>query len=298
MKDKLNQILRNIMNLLAARDKELWSGSNWTEGEKTIPGIDDYSVISVNVYSYSCEILMRRNGGLFVGICASSSDTAFNTARIMLTNTGEDTYKMDTYSIQHTPSGGHSAIIKAVYGITRIVGVEPIRSKILSGGGRLLRGILAACRALLGGVRHEIDVKRHLEKTHEKERRHGLGQLAFVQHAHGMDAGRHGRPRESQKSWKSGGTVNCQPAESRNRAAERIQDHVGTAPAHEAKSDGRCSRHRHTIVGINDGRDAQSAYGRAGDHRAAGDLRHLCSRLRNIRADDLHRVATGRRCSA
>ncbi len=123
------------MKLLSARDKELWSGSNWTEGEKTIPGIDDYSVISANVYSYSCEILMRRNGGLFVGICASSGDTAFNTNCLTLRKTGEDTYKVETRSIQHAQSGGHSAVIKAEFGVNRIVGVEPIRSRILSGGG-------------------------------------------------------------------------------------------------------------------------------------------------------------------
>ena len=59
MIEQLNQILQGICNWIAARNKVLWSGDK-TTGSITVSGIDDYDVISVEINSYWCSVIMKK----------------------------------------------------------------------------------------------------------------------------------------------------------------------------------------------------------------------------------------------
>lgn len=135
MIEQLNQILQGICNWIAARNKVLWTGASKT-GSITVPGLDDYDVISAEVNSYMCPVLMQRNStGSFTGIGVSGVTSQLDTVCVGLLKTGNDTYTISTYSISHVSGGAHSEITQNRYGIIRIIGIEPIPKKIIWGGG-------------------------------------------------------------------------------------------------------------------------------------------------------------------
>lgn len=214
MKDKLNEILRNVMKLLAARDKVLWEGEAGKGNTLTVPGLSDYRM--AEAWTRYGHFYFDPQRGYVNGIHGDqNADTDQSITHQIHGVVNGNTLRI---TLCHYYATGSSAVTQTT--IRKIIGVEPIRSRILSGGGWLLKGILAACRALLGGVRHEIDVKRHLEKTDEKERRHGLGQLAFVHPRHEL-AGV--RSRHRQKNWQSGGAIRKQHQKQGHGAAEGIK---------------------------------------------------------------------------
>ena len=134
MIEQLNQILQGICNWIAARNKVLWTGASKT-GSITVPGLDDYDVISAEVNSYMCPVVMQRNStGSFTGIGAIGTTSQLNTVCVWLLKTGNDTYTISTFSISHVGDGAHNAISQNGYGITEIIGIEPIPEKITGGG--------------------------------------------------------------------------------------------------------------------------------------------------------------------
>lgn len=134
MVEQLNQILQGICNWIAARNKVLWSGDK-TTGSITVSGIDDYDVISVEINSYWCSVIMKKNSyGSYIGIGTSGTKSQVNTVTVVLTKTGTNTYTVNTYAVSHVNSGAHSDISQNAFGITKIIGIEPIPEKIIGGG--------------------------------------------------------------------------------------------------------------------------------------------------------------------
>lgn len=134
MIEQLNQILQGICNWIAARNKMLWSGDK-TTGSITVPGIDNYDVISAEINSYWHPVIMKKNSyGNYVGIGTSGATSQVNTVTIVLTKTGTDTYTINTYAVSHVNGGAHSGISQNAFGITKIIGIEPIPEKIIGGG--------------------------------------------------------------------------------------------------------------------------------------------------------------------
>ena len=134
MIEQLNQILQGICNWIAARNKVLWSGDK-TTGSITVSGIDDYDVISVEINSYWCSVIMKKNSyGSYIGIGTSGTKSQVNTVTVVLTETGTNTYTVNTYAVSHVNGGAHSDIAQNAFGITKIIGIEPIPEKIIGGG--------------------------------------------------------------------------------------------------------------------------------------------------------------------
>ena len=152
MKDKLNELLRNVMKLLAARDKVLWEGEAGKGDALTIPGLSHYSL--AEAWTEYGQFLFNPQRGYVNGIHgdqSGASDTSITHHVYGIVNGDRLTIRLCQY---YAPG---AATPMAETTIRKVIGVEPIQSKILSGGGRLLKGILAASRAVSGGVWHEVD---------------------------------------------------------------------------------------------------------------------------------------------
>ena len=126
MKSKLNQILRNIMNLLAARDKVLWEGEAGKGDALTIPGLSHYSM--AEVWTRYGHFFFDPRRGYVNGIHGdqSGSDDVPFTNQVNVTVNG-DTLKITMCQYYDRAGTGETQTT-----IKKIIGVEPIRSKILS----------------------------------------------------------------------------------------------------------------------------------------------------------------------
>ncbi len=137
-KSELNEMLRNIMNLFAARNKVLWeSAEGWASGSLTVPGVSGYSTIYAEAEGVTGFTLHKSVGGfLGGGILATWSGGATATGEMRLQISGDRLTRVgeNCYILLHSFDGGHTERIKDMK-ITKIIGVEPIQSKILSGGG-------------------------------------------------------------------------------------------------------------------------------------------------------------------
>lgn len=163
MKSKLNEIMRNVMKLLAARDKVLWEGEAGKGDTLTIPGLSHYSL--AEVWTKYGQFLFNPQRGYFGGIHSDqsgASDTSLTHHVYGVVNGDRLTIRLCQY---YAPE---AATPVAEITIRKVIGVEPIQSKILSGGGRLLEGILAAVWNWSGGVWHEINVKHYPAETDER----------------------------------------------------------------------------------------------------------------------------------
>lgn len=136
MKDKLNEILRNVMKLLAARDKVLWeSAAGWTSGSVTVPGVSGYSTIRVVLENTTGFTLHKEIGGfLGGGVLATWSGGATVTAEMRLQISGDRLTMVNEncYMLLHKYASGHDEKIKNVK-ITKIIGVEPVMERIVGG---------------------------------------------------------------------------------------------------------------------------------------------------------------------
>lgn len=133
----INELLRNVMRLFAARNKVLWSSDTaWNTGTKAIAGLDGYNIISCDIMAFNQSILMSRDkNGKFKGIASFGSGDMQTSCIIEMISMGNDKYMVSTNSIDHMTSGNHGKIVAGNYGIVRIVGIEPIMEKIVGGGG-------------------------------------------------------------------------------------------------------------------------------------------------------------------
>ena len=115
MKDKLNELLRNVMKLLAARDKVLWEGEAGKGDVIHIAGsfIFDPSTARVGGELPDSVGDDRQLTHVFFGY-VGLSDEKLTVSECRLFEKGN-------------PIGQSK--------ITKIIGIEPIRAKILSGSG-------------------------------------------------------------------------------------------------------------------------------------------------------------------
>lgn len=136
-----NKLLSNLVKWISARNKQLWTGSSWTSGEKKIDGLDNYNLIAAKIYSYGTTALLYRDtSGNFTGIIGIGTSNYQAINNIRLTKKGNDVYEIQVRSIQHNANSSHSGVVEN-YGIEQIIGIEPILDKIVSGGGQLLKSL-------------------------------------------------------------------------------------------------------------------------------------------------------------
>ncbi|MCQ4638443.1 hypothetical protein NE619_17065 [Anaerovorax odorimutans] len=156
--EQLNKGLQGVFKLLAARNKELWTGRLTNAGVITVPEMDNYSVVHAVLNGGIHVTLERSESGNFVGggILAPWSSGAQITGQICLIKSEQKYTLSNDYSsfMTHGYSTSHGEknnfeVSTGAY-IVKIIGVEPIPAKILSGGGALLKRVFAP---LTGPVR-------------------------------------------------------------------------------------------------------------------------------------------------
>ena len=158
MEKEIKQCLTDIRDFCGAvkeyfalKNKVLWTGSSsWISGSITVPGISKYQTTQVGVgLANHSGMLYKRNGafggGVVIGYPAWQATQSF-----VLTLSGDTLTMTDNVMLAHNQSSNHAATKYKVYGITEIVGIDPIipdAPKKYIGGGYYIRKI--------GGAWHE-----------------------------------------------------------------------------------------------------------------------------------------------
>lgn len=160
---KLITVLKYLGYYFRYKNKLLFQESNWASGTRVIKDLDKYDVIACQIYSFTTSVLLHRaTNNYFIGVVTSAGADTFNTCSIYLRKTGVDTYEFSSSNLQHNALGSHSTMYKNMYGVSRIIGIEPNLSMIteISTGG----GVLNLLASLLsGGVRHDQIIANPLE---------------------------------------------------------------------------------------------------------------------------------------
>ena len=159
MEKEIKQCLTDIRDFCGAvkeyfalKNKVLWTGSSsWISGSITVPGISKYQTTQVGVgLANHSGMLYKRNGafrgGVVIGYPAWQATQSF-----VLTLSGDTLTMTDNVMLAHNQSSNHDATKDKVYGILKIVGIDPIIPDALNkyiGGGYCIRKI--------GGVLYEI----------------------------------------------------------------------------------------------------------------------------------------------
>lgn len=129
MKSKLNQILRNIMNLLAARDKVLWTGEAGKGDAIHVPGMKNYRLLEARTMSGS--FVFDPSTARVGGELPDSVGDDRQLTHVIFGYVGLSDEKLTVSECRVFEKGVPIGQSK----ITQIVGIEPARPKILSGGG-------------------------------------------------------------------------------------------------------------------------------------------------------------------
>ena len=150
--EQLNKGLQGVFKLLAARNKVLYENSaGWSSGNITVPDADKYSEFDV----YLWEMINPVRGHLVNGVIRAAglvqgitNQAVHASVEINISVNGNVlSFNLANYMI-HAATGVHQSI--EAMSIKKIIGVEPIPAKILSGGGALLKRVFAP---LTGPVR-------------------------------------------------------------------------------------------------------------------------------------------------
>lgn len=138
--EQVNKLLQGLLNLQAARNKVLYENSaGWSSGSITVPDADKYSEFDVYLWTSNnpirCKLVGNeiRGGGLIQGVSGGLHTSAI--VRIGMSGTAL-ALTMSTV-IHHATSSTHGEITSIP--VQKIVGIEPIPAKILSGGALLKR---------------------------------------------------------------------------------------------------------------------------------------------------------------
>lgn len=132
--EKLNKGLQDIFKLMAARNKVLWeNGTGWSSGSITVPDVDKYNEFDVYLWTTTSPVRCCLIDGRIVGanMLPNVSPNKHTSAAISLVISGTTLTFQGAGTIQHLPSGSHMTL--DTQSIRKIVGVEPIPAKILSG---------------------------------------------------------------------------------------------------------------------------------------------------------------------
>jgi hypothetical protein len=129
MKDKLNELLRNVMKLLAARDKVLWEGEAGKGDVIHIPGMKDYRLLAAHTQagSFIFDPSTARVGGELPDSVGDDRQLT----HVFFGYVGLSDEKLTVSECRLFEKGNPIGQSK----ITKIIGIEPIRAKILSGSG-------------------------------------------------------------------------------------------------------------------------------------------------------------------
>lgn len=136
--EKLNKGLQDMFKLLAARNKVLYENSaGWLSGSVTVPDADKYREFNVYVWNtvnpIRCYPIDKniRGEGLVQGVSSAGLHTS---VAINLRIDG-NVLTLNLVEVMHHGSGTNHMAAFTDMPIVKIVGVEPIPAKILSGGG-------------------------------------------------------------------------------------------------------------------------------------------------------------------
>ncbi|MCU7381061.1 hypothetical protein OBO34_22355 [Clostridiales Family XIII bacterium ASD5510] len=130
--EKLNKGLQDIFNWIAARNKVLWQGAAGEGNTITVPGLQNYKTISINT-QYG-NFMCCPDNGIISGLHAdrASPGTNLMTHQVYGTISGDKITLIVCHYMEHVPGSGHGN--KVPLQLVKIIGVEPIPAKILSGG--------------------------------------------------------------------------------------------------------------------------------------------------------------------
>ena len=134
--EKLNKGLQDIFKLIAARNKVLYESTvGWSSGSITVPNVDKYNEFDVYLWTTTSPVRCCLIDGRIVGanMLPNVSPNKHTSAAISLVISGTTLTFQGAGIIQHLPSGSHMTL--DTQSIRKIVGVEPIPAKILSGRG-------------------------------------------------------------------------------------------------------------------------------------------------------------------
>lgn len=120
----LKKMLFEILSSFGMFGKELWSGSDWSSGSKTIPYSDKY--LAYIIVQSQNSIIAVRNGNIVNGFAITSSANS-NTQYIRAfraTVSNSTTWTIGWVNqLNHNASGNHNA--GASQAITKIIGLIP-----------------------------------------------------------------------------------------------------------------------------------------------------------------------------
>ena len=120
----LKKMLFKILSSFGMFGKELWSGSDWSSGSKTIPDSDKY--LAFIIVQSQNPIIAIRDGNIVNGFSITSSATP-NTQYIRsfrATVSNSTTWTIGWVNqLNHNANGNHNA--GASQSITKIIGLIP-----------------------------------------------------------------------------------------------------------------------------------------------------------------------------
>lgn len=168
MEKEIKQYLADVREFCGAvkeyfelKNKVLWeSTTHWKSGSITVAGIGKYQTIQIGTALGGHDGMLYRHGDTFKGSVTIGYPAWQATQSFVLTLDGDTLTMTDNVMLAHNQSSNHDATKDKVYGILKIVGIDPIIPDALNkyiGGGYCIRKI--------GGVLYEIahHLKRNIE---------------------------------------------------------------------------------------------------------------------------------------
>lgn len=144
--EKLNKGLQDIFKLLAARNKVLYENSaGWLSGSVTVPDVDKYKEFDVYVWNTINPVRCYLINGIIrgEGLAQGVSSARLHTSVAINVRIDKNILTLNLVEVMHHGSGTNHGVAFTDMPIVKIIGVEPIPAKILSGGGALLNRLFA-----------------------------------------------------------------------------------------------------------------------------------------------------------
>ena len=146
MEKEIKQYLADVREFCSAvkeyfelKNKVLWeSTTHWKSGSITVAGIGKYQTIQIGTALGGHDGMLYRHGDTFKGSVTIGYPAWQATQSFVLTLDGDTLTMTDNVMLAHNQSSNHDATKDKVYGILKIVGIDPIIPDALNkyiGGG-------------------------------------------------------------------------------------------------------------------------------------------------------------------